>query len=96
MNGLFRVNEIVEADRERENAAESAAQIRALRIADEASISLIESEGERFHAMDHYVFTADDIATSEILADAIAHLLWRDLATRLETDNEVTVILHDY
>lgn len=96
MNGTFRVTEVVSADRAREIAAETAAQVRALRIADEASISLIETEGQRFSESANYVFAADDIASSEILTDALDHLLWRDLATRIDNGDEVEVILHDY
>lgn len=74
----------------------SGAMDRATRIADRASEDLLRSECiHRTPEIDSLVFDADDVASCGILTDAIEHLVWRGLATRIDKSDEVEVILHD-
>lgn len=74
----------------------SAAMDRATRIADRASEDLLRSESiHQTSEIDSLVFDADDVASCGILTDAIEHLVWRGLATRIDKSDEVEIILHD-
>lgn len=74
----------------------SGAMDRATRIADRASEDLLRSESiHQTSEIDSLIFDADDVASCEILTDAIEHLVWRGLATRIDKSDEVEVLLHD-
>lgn len=74
----------------------SGAMDRATRIADRASEELLRSEAvHQTSEIDSLVFDADDVASCGLLTDAIEHLVWRGLATRIDKSDEVEVILHD-
>ncbi len=74
--------------------AEAADPVRkaALRIADESSLDLIDGESLR---VDHVTrkLDADDLAGSDLLTEAVEYLEARGLVTRMDTSDEVLLIL---
>lgn len=76
--------------------AEAADPVRkmALRIADESSLDLIDGESLR---VDHVTrkLDADDLAGSDLLTEAVEYLEARGLITRMDTSDEVLLILED-
>lgn len=96
MIGRNAIDALIAADKKREDAAEVKAQCRALKIADMASIGMVENHGwKTSDLLGHYVFNPDLIASNEDLEEAIEHLLWRGLCTRIEKSDETEIMIHD-
>lgn len=95
MIGRNAIDALISADKKREDADEVKAQCRALKIADWASFDMVQNHGQKYAGIESYVFDPDVLASNEELEEAIEHLVWRGLATKLKKSDEVEIMLHD-
>lgn len=102
MIGRNAIDALIAADKKREDANEVKAQCRALKIADMASIGMVENHGwKASDLIGHYIFDPELIASNDGLEEAIEHLLWRGLCTRIARTTwdgkyeEVEIVIHE-